>query len=94
MTAVREVEAGGDLRAGLEGMLILTGGIRLAFDVLEVNALGPRWTRVLRLGPFRLEVEHHVDEGFGLVDVSGPFPLPLAYVPFARRSLSRLLRRG
>ena len=94
MAGVRDVEASGDLRPGLEGALVLPGGVRVAFDVLAVDTLGPAWTRVLRLGPLRLEVEHHVDEGFGLVDVSGPFPLPLLYVPLARRSLSRLLRRG
>jgi hypothetical protein len=94
MAAVRAVDTAGDLRPGLEGTLVLVGGVRVRFDVLEVNALGPAWTGVLRLGPLRLELEHHVDEGFGLVDISGPVLLPLIFVPLARRSLSKLLRRG
>jgi hypothetical protein len=94
MTLVRRVDADGPLRPGLEGSLMLAGGVRVVFDVLEVNDLGPSWTRQLRLGPVRLFVDHHVDEGFGLVEITAPVPIALAYAPFARRSLSRLLRRG
>jgi hypothetical protein len=94
MALVREVDADGLLRPGLEGRLRLVGGIQIAFDVLGVDDLGPTWTRQLRLGRLRLFVDHHVDEGFGLVEITAPFPVALAYVPFARRSLSRLLRRG
>jgi hypothetical protein len=94
MTLVRRVDADGPLRPGLGGSLMLAGGVRVAFDVLEVNDLGPSWTRQLHLGPVRLFVDHHVDEGFGLVEIAAPFPIALAYVPFARRSLSCLLRRG
>jgi hypothetical protein len=94
MTLVRRVDTDGPLHPGLEGSLMLAGGVRVAFDVLEVNDLGPSWTRQLRLGPVRLFVDHHVDEGFGLVEITAPFPIALAYVPLARRSLSRLLRRG
>lgn len=94
MSPVRGVEALGALRPGLEGELLVGAGLRVRFEVLGVNEAGPSWSRELRIGPLRLVVDHVVDEGFGLVEVSGPFPLPLAYVPFARRSLSRLLRRG
>jgi hypothetical protein len=94
MTLVRHVDADGPLRLGLEGSLTLAGGVHVAFDVLEVNDLGPSWTRRLRLGVVRLFVDHHVDEGFCLVEITAPFPVALVYVPFARRSLSRLLRRG
>jgi hypothetical protein len=94
MSLVRAVDASGPLMPGLEGVLVLPVGIRVRFAVLEVNDAGPSWMRELRLGPFRLLLDHHVDDGFGLVEASGPFPVPLAYVPFARRSLSRLLRRG
>jgi hypothetical protein len=94
MALVRGVEAAGPLRAGLEGELLLPAGLRARFDVLEVREQGPSWMLALRVGPIDLVVDHHVDEGFGLVEITGPFPLPLVYVPFARRSLSRLLRRG
>jgi hypothetical protein len=94
MTLVREVEAIGPLRSGLEGRLALLGGVRVRFEVLEVNEDGPSWTRLLRLGRLSVEVEHHVDEGFGLVAIEARGPVAFAYVPFARRSLSRLLRRG
>lgn len=91
---VRAVEAVGLLRPGLEGALVLPAGVRVRFDVLDVNEDGPSWTPEVRVGPLRLLVDHHVDEGFGLVELSGAFPLPLLCVPYARRSLSRLLRRG
>jgi hypothetical protein len=94
MSLVRDVEAAGPLRPGLEGVLVYPAGIRVRFEVLAVNEAGPSWTRELRYGPLRLMIDHHVDDGFGLVEIAGPVPLPLLYVPFARRSLSRLLRRG
>jgi hypothetical protein len=94
MTFVRGVEAAGPLRPGLEGDLLLPGGLRLGFGVLEVNEAGPSWTLELELGPIRLLIDHRVDEGFGLAEITGPFPFPLAFAPLARRSLSRLLRRG
>jgi hypothetical protein len=94
MTLVRDVETMGPLRPGLEGRLVLVAGIRIRFYVIDVNATGPSWLRELRLGPFRVLVDHQVDEGFGLVEITGPFPLPILQAPFARRSLSRLLRRG
>jgi hypothetical protein len=93
MSLVRGVRAAGPLRPGLEGELLYPAGVRVRFDVLEVNELGPSWSRELRLGSLRLVLDHRVDEGFGLVEIDGPFPLALAYVPFARRSLARLLRR-
>lgn len=94
MTLVRGVDAIGPLRPGLEGHLVLDAGIRIGFHVIDVNEAGPSWMRELRLGPLRLLVDHHVDEGFGLVEITGPVPLPVLYVPFAKRSLSRLLRRA
>jgi hypothetical protein len=94
MALVRGVEAAGPLRAGLEGDLLLPVGVRVRFDVLEVREQGPSWTLALRVGPIELLVEHHIDDGFGLAEVTGPLPLPLAVVPFVRRSLSSLLRRG
>jgi hypothetical protein len=93
MTLVGAVEARGALRPGLEGRLVLRGGVRVRFDVLEVDDRGPTWTRRLRLGPFTIVLDHQIDEGFGLVTIDARGLLPLAYVPFARRSLSRLLRR-
>ena len=94
MTLVREVDAPGMLRPGLEGELVLVGGFRVRLDVVDVNDRGPSWTVTLRPGPFRVELEHSVDEGFGLVAIDAPFPIALAFLPSARRSLSRLLRRG
>jgi hypothetical protein len=94
MALVREVDAPGPLRPGLEGDLVLAGGVRARFDVLDVDPAGPSWTLLLRLGPVRLRIDHRVDDGFGLVEASAPFPVALACVPFVRRALSRLLRRG
>lgn len=94
MSLVRRVDASGPMRPGLEGTLEYPAGVRVAFEVLEIDERGPSWAREVRLWGLRLVIDHHIDEGFGLVEVSGPFPLPLAYVPIARRSLSRLLRRG
>lgn len=94
MSLVRAVDAAGPFAPGLEGELLYPAGIRVRFEVLEVNEVGPSWSRELRFGAFRLVLDHRVDEGFGLVEIDGPFPLPVLYVPFARRSLSRLLRRG
>jgi hypothetical protein len=94
MALVRGVEAVGPLRPGLDGELVMPAGLRIGFTVLDVNDDAPFWTMELRPGPIRLFVDHHVDDGFGLTEITGPFPLPAAAVPFARRSLSRLLRRG
>lgn len=94
MALVRGVEASGPLRAGLDGDLLLPAGLRARFDVLEVREQGPSWTLALRVGPLHLVLDHYVDDGFGLADVTGPFPVPVALVPVVRRSLSRLLRRA
>jgi hypothetical protein len=94
MSLVRGVEASGRFAPGLEGTLAYPAGVRVRFEVHAVNEAGPSWTRELRFGRIRLILDHYVDDGFGLVEIDGRFPLPLLYVPFARRSLSRLLRRG
>ncbi len=94
MALVRQVDARGALRPGLEGRLVLRGGVRVRFDVLEVDDRGPAWTRQLRLGRFAIVVDHQVDEGFGLVTIDAWGPVAFAYLLFARRSLSRLLRRA
>lgn len=94
LALVRGVRARGLLRPGLEGELVLVGRLRVSFDVLDVDDVGTTWTRLVRLGPFRLRIEQRVDEGFAWILATGAFPLVLAYAPLARRSLSRLLRRG
>jgi hypothetical protein len=94
MSPVVAVEAVGALRPGLEGDLVLVGRLRARFEIIDVNDLGPSWTWSVRLGPVRLRMEQRVDEGFGLIEATGTPLAVLAYVPFARRSLSRLLRRG
>jgi|SRR5215217_1537999 len=94
MTLVGDVDANGPFRAGLDGSLVLAGGVRVRFSVIEVDDRGPSWTRELRLGPIRLLVGHQVDEGFGLVTIQASGPVAFTYAPFARRSLSRLLKRG
>ncbi len=94
MTGVRRVQAHELLEPGLEGELELAGGLRARFEVIDVDDRSAAWTRVVRLGPFRVRIEQRVDEGFAWIEVSGAFPLPLLYAPIARGSLSRLLRRG
>jgi hypothetical protein len=92
MTLVRAVDAGGPFAPGLEAELVLAGGVRVALEIVGADEAGPSWTRRLRLGRLRIEVEHHVDDGFGLVVITASPAIALVYAPFARRSLTNLLR--
>jgi hypothetical protein len=95
MAGVRSVESGdAALRVGLEGELSFPGGLRGRFDVVDVDDVATTWTRIERIGPVSIRIEQRVDEGFGSIELIGTAPVVLAYVPFARRSLDRLLRRG
>lgn len=87
------IEASGPLAPGTDGVVHTRLGVAVPFEIVDVDEADGRWIRSVAVGPFRLRLEHEVAEGLAGVVVSGPAPLPLAYVPIARRSMSRLAAR-
>ncbi len=89
---VRALLADGPLRPGLEGEIHARLGVRVRFEVLDVDRPGGRWTWSLAAGPIHLRVEHEIWEGRAGMVITGPGPLPLACVPIARVALDRVLQ--
>jgi len=87
--AVRPLER---LRPGLRGEVEGFTGLRVRFEVTEVDEAAGRWTWRVRLGPAALTMEHEVADGRTAIALDGPTPIVLAYVPVARHALSRLVR--
>lgn len=78
------------LRPGLEGELVGLG-LRVRFQVLEVEPELGRFTWTLGSGAARVYIEHEIAEGLAGAVVSGPAPLVLAATPLARSALARLV---
>ncbi len=78
------------LNGEVEGLL----GVRVRFEVTEVDEAAGRWTWRVQVGPARLTITHEVAESRTAVDIDGPAPIVLAYAPVARLALSRLVHVG
>lgn len=87
---VRPRPAEGPLRPGLEGELLALG-LRVRFEVLEVEPELGRFTWTLGSGAARLRIEHEIAEGLAGAVLTGPAPLVLAATPLARSALARLV---
>jgi hypothetical protein len=85
-----DVRASGLLEPGTDGVIVTRGGIGVPFEILDVDEPAGRWVRTITVGPVRLRLEHEIDEGLAGVVVTGPGPIPLLYVPTARRTMRRL----
>ncbi|MFF3636847.1 SRPBCC family protein [Streptomyces sp. NPDC002250] len=84
------------LAAGMRGTVESVVGLRVAFLVESVDQDHRTWTWRVRLGPTRLRLRHDVrGQGHGSITsltMHGPWPVLLAYAPFARAALRRLAR--
>lgn len=89
--AVRPLER---LHPGLRGKVEGLFGVRVPFEVIEVDEPAGRWTWRVELGPARLTIAHEVADGRTAVEIDGPAPLVIAYAPVARLALSRLVHTG
>jgi hypothetical protein len=78
------------LRGEVEGFL----GVRVRFEVTEVDETAGRWTWRVEVGPARLTITHEVADGRTAVEIDGPAPIVAAYAPVARLALSRLVHIG
>ncbi|HZD78779.1 MAG TPA: SRPBCC family protein [Actinomycetota bacterium] len=91
---IRELRAFGQLRPGLEGQMVGVLGMTAWFEVLEVDEPGGVWIWVVRSGPAKLRIEHEVAEGLAGMIITGRAPAVFAYVPVARRQLTRVVGPG
>ena len=93
---IATVRADGPLREGLVGEVVGRFGTTATFVVTDVDEDAGRWSWRVRGGVGRMRaalwIEHHVGEGWAALDVSGFAPVALAYEPFARLALARLVR--
>ena len=87
------------IRAGSTGVVHAVLGIRVPFEVVEVDQAAMRWSWIARL-PMGIELRltHTVDAvAFGTTTglrVTGPTPIVLGYLPVAGLALRRLVRPG
>ncbi|MGI8590169.1 MAG: SRPBCC family protein [Nakamurella sp.] len=85
------------LRTGSVGVVHAILYVDVPFEVTEVDEQNRSWSWIARL-PWgvRLRLRHTVQaEGDGVrtrLHLSGPLPVLLAYLPFARLALLRLVR--
>lgn len=85
------------LRTGLSGTVTAVGGLKVAFEVLAVDAAARTWRWRARLGPVALVLDHEVTErpGGGSVAVlalTGAAPVVLGYLAPAQLALRSLVR--
>lgn len=85
------------LATGLTGTVVGVGGLRIAFEVLAVDAPARTWRWRARLGPLALVLDHEITERptggcVALLGVSGPAPLVTAYLAPAQLALRALVR--
>jgi hypothetical protein len=84
------------VQAGDRGEVLGPAGVRVPFEVTDVDAQRRRWTWRVRLGVLVLEMTHGVavrdDAGCcAWLRVSGPLPVVVSYLPLARHALGRLV---
>lgn len=84
------------LTTGLTGLVVGPLGVRVPFEVLEVDVEARQWRWQVRYGPLRATLAHTVRPAprgctTGLV-IDGPALVVLGYRPFAQLALHRLVR--
>lgn len=96
-----DVTGGGGRRlsTGLRGRVVPLLGPAVPFEVLDVDEAARVWSWVVRLGPFRLRLDHAVESVEPRADgcatslcLAGPRVVVLGYAPLARLALGRLVR--
>lgn len=85
------------IRAGSTGVVHAVLGVRVPFEVTEVDDAAMRWSWVARLPlGITLRLTHTVDAvAFGTTTglvVTGPAPVVLGYLPVAGLALRKLVR--
>ncbi|MEW1952294.1 SRPBCC family protein [Terrabacter sp. NPDC080008] len=85
------------LSTGLTGLVVGPLGVRVPFEVLDVDAEAMEWRWHVRYGPVQATLEHTVRSApggcaTGLV-IDGPALVVLGYRPLAQLALGRLVRR-
>ena len=91
---IHRVDPWGPLEQGMRGVVGGPFGSRVRFKVTVVDEVEGRWTWRVGVGPARLTIDHEVADGLTAVEIDGPAPLVLAYVPVARLALTRLVHLG
>lgn len=87
------------IRVGSTGVVHAVLGVRVLFEVTEVDPVAMRWSWMARL-PLGIELRltHTVDAvAFGTttgLGVTGPAPVVLGYLPVAAVALRKLVRPG
>jgi hypothetical protein len=95
---IQAVESPGrELAAGLTGTVTAVGGLRVAFEVLAVDAPARTWRWRARLGPVALVLDHEVTARpsggcVTVLAVSGTPAVVLAYLLPAQLALRALVR--
>lgn len=84
------------LTAGLTGLVVGPLGVRVPFEVLDVDAEAMQWRWHVQYGPVGATLEHTVRPApggcaTGLV-IEGPALVVLGYRPLAQLALHRLVR--
>jgi hypothetical protein len=78
------------LRGEVEGLL----GVRVRFEVTQVDEDAGRWTWRVEVRPAALTIAHEVADGRTAVEIDGLAPIVVAYAPVARLALARLVHLG
>lgn len=91
------IAASPTLATGLTGLVVGPLGVRVPFEVLDVDAEAMEWRWHVRYGPVRATLEHTVRPApggcsTGLV-IDGPAAVVLGYRPLAQLALKRLVRQ-
>jgi uncharacterized protein YndB with AHSA1/START domain len=86
------------VRAGTRGDVLGPAGVRVPFEVTDVDLARQRWTWRVRVGTVVLEMTHGVTPRAdgrccAWARLSGPLPLVAGYLPLARLALGRLVGR-
>jgi Polyketide cyclase / dehydrase and lipid transport len=85
------------IAAGVRGMVVGPLGVRVPFEIDDVDEPGRHWTWHVPLGPVIIRLVHWVEPaGAGSrtgLEMHGPLPLLLGYAPLARFALGRLVRK-
>lgn len=91
------IAASPTLSTGLTGLVVGPLGVRVPFEVLDVDAEAMEWRWHVRFGPVHATLEHTVRTApggcmTGLV-IDGPAFVVLGYRPLAQLALKRLVRQ-
>jgi hypothetical protein len=85
------------VQPGDRGDVLGPVGIRVPFQVTDVDDAGRRWTWRIRVGALTLQGDHGVDADgdrgcCAWMRLRGPLPVVVGYAPLAHLALARLVR--